>query len=209
MSLWLPYIKLRPSIAGEFKTFTLSDQSIEITWGQPRVIKSNILESSSGAYSIPATSDEVLKLFVIAQYDERNENQNRNNMVFDNIDLIECWLMINNQRVPNINYTMDFATKDYNRLYAALLEAGLNDINSETGCLIDYLNFGKLYPIICFNLSHHESYTDLNNLMIEFNWRLRNAPTKKYVFYFILTEKKTCELNMAQKKITMLKTLRM
>lgn len=53
-------------------------------------------------------------------------------MTFDPLDMVECWLMVNNARVPNVSYTMNFPNKDYySRLYAALLEAVLN-INAET-----------------------------------------------------------------------------
>lgn len=210
LSLWLPYVKFNSSVDGQFTKLILSDQSIDLNWRQPRVVKSNILENSSGSCNIPATTDEVMSLYVVPQYDERNENFSQNNMLFDNLDMIDCWLMVNNVRVPNINYTMDFEKKDYSRLYAALLDAGLNNLTSETGCLINYETFRSLYPIICFNLSFHEPYVNVSNLMIEFHWRLKSSPqNKKYVFYFVLIERKRCKLNMAEKKITMLNTLRM
>lgn len=74
--------------------------------------------------------------------------------------------MTNNARMSNISYTIDFSNKNYAGLYVALLKAGVNDINDETVCLVDLAQFGSLYLIICFNLSHHESYTDMRNLMI-------------------------------------------
>lgn len=69
---------------------------------------------------------------MIPQYDELNESFSHNHMTFDPLDMVECWLMVNNARVPNVSYTMNFPNKDYySRLYAALLEAVLN-INAET-----------------------------------------------------------------------------
>lgn len=41
----------------------------------------------------------------------------------------------------------------------------------EKELLIGYLKFGELYPIFCFDLSHHEDYTSLNNLRINFNYK--------------------------------------
>lgn len=207
ISLWLPYVKFSPSINKRFDEFLHSSRPIDVVWRQPRIVKSNILENASGSCSIPATSDEVLSLYVVPQYDERNESFTHNNMIFDHLDMTECWLMVNNVRLPVVNYTMDFGKKDYSRLYAALLQAGQNNHSDETGCLISYETFGKLYPIICFDLSAHESYTELSNLMIEFHWRLQKAPGKKYVFYFVLVERKLCQISMADKRITSLKTL--
>lgn len=210
LSLWLPYVRFKNSAAAKFSELRLSDKAVEINWNQHSIVKSNIFDkNSSGSYSIKATSDEVLSLYVIPQYTERYENEKHNNMLFDHLDMIECWLMINNVKVPTVSYMMDFKKRDYNRLYTALLESGLNTITSETGCMVNYSNFGKLYPIICFNLAHHQNYTDTNNLVIEFNWRLRNNTTKNYVFYFILQERKKCHLNIKNQDITMIKTLKL
>ena len=63
--------------------------------------------------------------------------------------------------------------------------------------------------MICSNLAHHENHTDTNNLTIEFNWRLRNNPSKNYVCYFILQERKKCYLNIKKQDITMIKTLKL
>lgn len=208
LSLWLPYVRFKNSAAAKFNELRLSDKTLELNWNQHSIVKSNIFyKNASGSYSIKATSDEVLSLYVIPQYTDRHESMKHNNMLFDHLDMTECWLMINNIKVPTVSYMMDFEKKDYSRLYAALLEAGLNNITPETGCMVNYSNFGKLYPIICFNLSHHPNYTDTSNLMIEFNWRLRNNTSKDYVFYFILQERKRCHLNIKNKDITMIKTL--
>lgn len=210
LTLWLPYVRFKNSAAAKFNDLRLSDKSVEINWNQHTIVKSNIFDkNANGSYSLRATSDEVLSLYVIPQYTERYENAKHNNMLFDNLDMTECWLMINNVKVPTVSYMMDFEKKDYNRLYTALLESGLNNITSETGCMVDYSSFGKLYPIICFNLAHHQNYTDTSNLMIEFNWRLRNNTTKNYVFYFILQERKKCYLNIKNQEITMVKTLKL
>ncbi|GFW69154.1 uncharacterized protein TNCV_1819081 [Trichonephila clavipes] len=210
LSLWLPYVRFKNSAATKFNELRLSDKNVEINWNQHSIVKSNIfLKNSSGSYTIKATSDEVLSLYVIPQYTDRYENAKENNMLFDNLDMTECYLMINNIKVPTVSYMMDFEKEDYNRMYASLLESGLNTITSETGCMVNYSNFGKLYPIICFNLAHHQNYTDTNNLTIEFNWRLRNNPAKNYVFYFILQERKKCYLNIKNQDITMIKTLKL
>lgn len=97
-------------------------------------------------------------------------------MIFDNQDMIEFWLSINKANEPYVNNAMDFPKKHYVKLSPALLGAGLNDISVETVFFLDYAQFGSLYLIIPFNLSHHKSYTDLSNLMIQFHWRLKLEP---------------------------------
>ena len=209
LTLWLPYVKFKNMADVKFNELRLSDKEIEINWNQHSIVKSNIFsKNSSGSYSLQATSDEVLSLYVIPQYTDKNENAKHNNMLFDHLDMSECWLMINNVKVPIVSYMMEFDKCDYNRLYTAFLESGLNTITPETGCMVSYTNFGKLYPIICFNLAHHQNYSDTSNLNIEFNWRLRNNTTKDYVFYFILKERKKCHLNIKSQNVSIIKTLK-
>ena len=82
-----------------------------------------------------------------------------------------------------------------NRVYQALLHAEVND----AACLINKKTFAELYLIICFDLSHHENYIGLDNLRIEFNWELRNNTDEKYLFYFILKEKRKIILIKAER----------
>ncbi|GFY22240.1 uncharacterized protein TNCV_3298831 [Trichonephila clavipes] len=48
-----------------------------------------LINANSGFYTIKATSDEVLSLYVIPQYTDRYENAKENNMLFDNSDMAE------------------------------------------------------------------------------------------------------------------------
>ncbi|GFW00188.1 uncharacterized protein TNCV_2914701 [Trichonephila clavipes] len=117
LSLWLPYVRFKNSAATKFNELRLSDKNVEINWNQHSIVKSNIfLKNSSGSYTIKATSDEVLSLYVIPQYTSRYENAKENNMLFDNLDMTECYLMINKIKVPTVSYRMDFEKEDYNRI---------------------------------------------------------------------------------------------
>ncbi|GFY57416.1 uncharacterized protein TNIN_444311 [Trichonephila inaurata madagascariensis] len=108
LSLWLPYVRFKNSAAAKFNELRLSDKAVKINWNQHGVVKSNIFyKNSSGSYSLQATSEEVLSLYVIPQYTERYENAKHNNMLFDLLDMTECCLMINNVRVPTVSYMMD------------------------------------------------------------------------------------------------------
>lgn len=208
ISLFLPYIKFKNSAEKIYAEQQLSADKIDIHWNQYEIYRVNTIhKDNSGVYYIPASSDEILRLFVVPQYLERSDNLKKNNMIFDNLDMIECWFTVNGISKPHEHYVMDFTKKEYNRLYEAFLETFYNTNNTETGCMTDYLTFGKLYPIICFNLSYHEDYTSLNNLRVGFHYKLRNQTTKDYIFYIVTEVRKRCVLNMTKQEITMIKTL--
>lgn len=96
-----------------------------------------LMENGSGSYSSPATSDEVLRFYVIHQFNEQNESFSHNTIMFDPLNIVECWLMVNNARVPNVSYTTEFPYKNYYRLFAVFLGSELNYIDDEWGCLLD------------------------------------------------------------------------
>lgn len=207
-TLWLPIVELYPSIDAEFKSMALNSKPIEITWCSAVIIKGNTETTKGGSCHIRTTSDEVLSVSVIPQYIEKENNQNQNNMIFDNLDLIKCHMTCNNNQIPLEQYEMSFkdGELDYNRCYSELLAAGLNTHNTESGCLISYENYGRLYPIIHFNLSNHPEYVNIANLRLEFKWELRTIPNKPYRFYFIVNEKRRGLLDMGKNKFDSLES---
>lgn len=74
----------------------LSKHPFYLMWRQSTVVKSNTPRSNSGSYNIFVTSDAVLRLYVISQYDERNDSFVYNPMIgYNSLGMIECWLMVN------------------------------------------------------------------------------------------------------------------
>ena len=111
-------------------------------------------------------------------------------MIFDNLDITECWYTINGIPKPSEHYMMNFSDGEWNRLFEKLLKKLIVNKNSETIPLCDYLKFAKLYPIIAFDLSNHENYISLNYLRITFQYKLKNQTNRDYVFYFIMEVRK-------------------
>ena len=58
---------------------------------------------------MPLSSDENLTLNVVPKYLERIDNFKKNNLIFDNLDIIVCWYTINGILKPSEHCTMDFS----------------------------------------------------------------------------------------------------
>lgn len=208
LSLLLTHVQLKNNAEEMYNKLLLSDHPISIKWNHYEISRTNRIDRDiSGTYQIPALSDEVLTLIVIPQYFDRSENYKENNMIFDNLDMVECWYSINGIPKPSEHYKMEFTNGEWNRPFEELLKKLIINKNTETAALIDYLKFAKLYPIITFDLSNHENYTSLNNLRITFHYKLKKQTNKEYVFYFITEVRKNTTLNMKKKTITMINSL--
>lgn len=206
MTLWLPHARLTPNLEAQYLQDISKD--VEIHWCSARLVKGNSVDKNqTGSIIINTTSDELRNVFVVPQYIDRENNQSENNMIFDHLDMMRCYLRINNEKYPIEDYIADFSISNYARYYSDFLSAGNKNIGSENGCLVSYEKYGKLYPIIHFNVANHQSYTGVSNLKIEFNWSLRAATAKAYRFYFILIEKRKGVMNMENNTFDILKTL--
>ena len=207
LSLKLAHIKLKNSGRVNFDKLVASGKNIDIYWNNYDIYRINQIDKHNrGSYNIPASTDEILKLYVIPQYTDRTDNIKSNNMIFDNLDMIECWYSING--IPKLaeHYMMDFNNKEWNRLYEAFLEVTTNK-STETAPLLDYFKFGELYPIICFDLSKHEDYISVGSLTVSFNYRLRNDTNKAYVLYIITEVRKRSTINIKKLKLNEVESL--
>jgi hypothetical protein len=205
MKLFIPNVELHPDKEGEMLSSITND--LKLFWTSGNVSVSNEFESMSGSVKVINSSYEISQILVIPQYSERLNDQSKNNMIFDNLNLRSCYLKIANVQHPSIHYEVNFSSpKNWLTYYNELLRAGGKTDYSD-GPLISYKNYDKLYPIIAFNLGAHEKYTSISSLDIIFNFNLAVAPTKKFKFYFIIIDKREGSCNFKNQNFRILSTV--
>ncbi|GIX90852.1 uncharacterized protein CDAR_551961 [Caerostris darwini] len=184
ITLWLPHVRLNPEVSVKYLAFLESNEDLEIEWVAPILRESDSLGDSSGTIPVKLLADDIVSILVIPQYVERENNENQNNMVFDNLDLTSCSITINDIRYPKDGYKLSFKEGEINCSlpYLEFLKIFGNIKNTESGCLITLDEYINIYPIIPFDTSNHQPFINVKNLNIEFSWNLRNTPAKKYCF---------------------------
>ncbi|GIY65915.1 uncharacterized protein CDAR_317371 [Caerostris darwini] len=98
ITLLLPHVRLNPEVSVKYLTFLESNEDLEIEWIAPILRESDSLGDSSGTIPVKLLADDIVSILVIPQYVERENNENQNNMVFDNLDLTSCSITINDIR---------------------------------------------------------------------------------------------------------------
>ncbi|GIY03565.1 uncharacterized protein CDAR_554241 [Caerostris darwini] len=184
ITLWLPHVRLNPEVSVKYLAFLESNKDLEIEWVTPILRESDSLGDSSGTIPVKLLADDIVSILVIPQCVERENNENQNNMVFDNLDLTSCSITVNDIRYPKDGYKLSFKEGEINCSlpYLKFLKIFGNVRNTESGCLIALDECINLYPIIPFDTSNHPPFINVKNLNIEFSWNLRNTPAKKYRF---------------------------
>ncbi|GIY82082.1 uncharacterized protein CEXT_75311 [Caerostris extrusa] len=157
ITLWLPHVRLNPEVSVKYLAFLESNEDLEIEWVAPILRESDSLGDSSGTIPVKLLADDIVSILVIPQYVERENNENQNNMVFDNLDLTSCSITINDIRYPKDGYKLSFKEGEINCSlpYLEFLKIFGNIRNTESGCLITLDEYINLYPIIPFDTSNH------------------------------------------------------
>ncbi|GIY37103.1 uncharacterized protein CEXT_326981 [Caerostris extrusa] len=114
ITLWLPHVRLNPEVSVKYLAFLESNEDLEIEWVAPILRESDSLGDSSGTIPVKLLADDIVSILVIPQYVERENNENQNNMVFDNLDLTSCSITINDIRYPKDGYKLSFKEGEIN-----------------------------------------------------------------------------------------------
>lgn len=133
-------------------------------------------------WRITSSSHRPVRMFVIFQYLNRYNDQTKNNMIFDhlNIDRIHC--RIGSQQFPKEEYQCNFndgTEEDISRLYNAYLHMGNNINDLDSGASLCYSDFKNLYPIFCFDLKAQDNqiWRNVTEIDIQLRVHFRDALT--------------------------------
>ena len=116
----------------------------------------------------------------------RDTNSSFNSVIFDHMNLERAQVRINSVQFPKEEFEADFSdtANDYQRLFHSFLQAGMKLLDADTGSQVNYVDFKALYPILHFDVSHHEDnlYATSTTADIEVRLQLRTPPTARTIF---------------------------
>ena len=102
------------------------------------------------------SSPEVPRFIIIGFQDGKNNDQERNNSQFDNLNIKNIYVMLNSNRYPALDYDLDFPTQKIGRAYGDVAEFrskffNINELISNP-CISAY-EYKNLYPLFLFDVS--------------------------------------------------------
>ena len=102
------------------------------------------------------TSPEKPRFLVVGFQTDREGNLLKNLGLFDNCNLKNAFVLLNNQRYPAMDYNADFVKNRYNGLYREFYQFmqkfyGISD--SVTSTAVDPVAYKHLFPLIVFDVS--------------------------------------------------------
>ena len=102
------------------------------------------------------SSPEVPRFIIIGFQEEKNNDQEKNNSQFDNLNVKNIYVMLNSNRYPALDYDLDFPTQKIGRAYGDVAEFrskffNINELISNP-CISAY-EYKNLYPLFLFDVS--------------------------------------------------------
>lgn len=205
ISLWLPIVK--PTISTELSLTEkiANESSIIYGWNAINCYRSNVWTSNSGCYNVVNNLHKISMIYVVFMDAKREDNFTETMMVFDNMNLERIHVKINGEQIPKYEYESNFSPEnlDYQRLYSAFLSCNYTQ-DLDEGTMVNYKNFGTLYPIICFDVTKandEEIYNKLKTADVSIHWALRNYDNTRYRIFVVVESQRIAKVNVQDDKI--------
>ena len=102
------------------------------------------------------SSPEVPRFIIIGFQEEKNNDQEKNNSQFNNLNVKNIYVMLNSNRYPALDYDLDFPSQKISRAYGDVAEFrskffNINELISNP-CISVY-EYKNLYPLFLFDVS--------------------------------------------------------
>ena len=136
----------------------IKDQAVlSVDFRMRQCITTTVPVSTSFFWRVGLRSSPEKPRFLIVGFQTARENdQEKNLSLFDHCNLINAYVLLNNDRYPMIDFHADFAKNHYENFYMEFYQFikkyyGIND--SVTSTAVDPILYKKLYPIIVFDVT--------------------------------------------------------
>jgi hypothetical protein len=180
LSWFVPIVTPSLTTMVKLETYLASGATNSLYWESYNVYRTDIRDDKNAQLRITSTQHKPSHIYVVFQKTTRTENQGGTNMIFDHMNLSKIQVKVGNKKVPDEAYSCDFypISLDYSRVYSSFLSAGYKHIDVDTGTIISYNDFAKLYPIFHFDLTSQESSIFENSTTPEItvNYTLEGTP---------------------------------
>ena len=202
ISLWMPKVKPSLKIESELDSMLLKGHIKNLYFEQMRVYRTMFQPTETSMtwrITIQPGTELPRHVFIAFQSNERDNNQEMNNMVFDNANLRRISCRINSVQYPEREFECNFtqANRNYSRLYMSFLEAVNKYQDTDTGAQISAEDWASLYSIIHCDVSKHSDRLKNSSADIEIRFNLggnfrnivNNADTPFYVYAVVLSDR--------------------
>ena len=125
------------------------------------------------------SSPEVPRFIIIGFQTEKSNNQERNNALFNNLNIENIYVMLNSNIYPALDYDLDFPSQKIGRAYGDVAEFrskffNINELISNP-CISAY-EYKNLYPLFLFDVSKQSERLKYSTTDIQVKVTFKDPP---------------------------------
>ena len=143
-------------------------------------------------------------MLLVAQKSKKDSSYTRNNMVFDHMNINRIEMTVNGYEYPQEYFKCDFseAKEDYSNAYQRYLQLGYKHKNVGSGTIVSYNDFKTVNPLLCFDVSKHESniYWSGSTADIGIKLLLDQVPANQYNIYCVIFSERKAIMEVIDSK---------
>ena len=154
---FMPHVM--PADKDKMELYKIIERKEKVSVGYRMIQCTSISVPQSNSFSwrlSVKSSPEVPRFIIIGFQTDRNNNQERNNSQFNNLNIKNIYVMLNSNRYPALDYDIDFPSQKIGRVYGDVAEFrskffNINELISNP-CIGAY-EYKSLYPLFLFDVS--------------------------------------------------------
>ena len=139
------------------------------------------------------SSPEKPRWIIIGFQTDKENDQERNPAIFDNVNVKDIYVNLNNRKYPEVSYNLSFPQQQFSRAYGDAADFRAKYYNLDEICSnsnINPMDYKTLYPLFVFDVSKQSerlksSITDIH-IKALFN---ANPPANTQVYALVISDK--------------------
>lgn len=144
---------------------------------------------------------------VVGFQTNKNETQQQNPAVFDNLNLTSASARLNTENYPNEDLTINFPTNNYTLLYEMFdnFKKEYYGFNSLVGgTQANFSAFRNLYPIIVFDVRHQNEKIAVGIIDMQLKFKFQNVVPANTMAYVTIISDRAYQLKSDGKNLVMI-----
>ena len=194
ISWFMPHIDPALAERAEFVKQVDGKISVPVAFTSRQSDTIDVLPTTNFTWSLGfRTSPEKPRYLIIGFQTAKYLNQTANAAIFDHIQVKNAYVMLNQERYPQIDYDISFSNNEVSRIYNAAAKFsinyyGMNELITHSN--ITPSDFKKLFPIFVFDLTRQRDKIKSSVIDMRFIATFEaNAPANTKAYALLISDK--------------------
>ena len=194
ISWFMPHVTPADKDKMELYKIIQRKEKIPVGYRMIQCENASIPQATSFSWRLSVKSSPEVPRFIIVGFQTGKENdQEQNPSIFDNVNVTNIYAMLNSERYPTTDYNISFLAQKFSRVYGDVTEFrakffNMDDLVSNPN--ITPSDYRTLYPLFLFDVSKQSEKIKYSTTDIKIKMHFsRNVPANTQAYAVIISDR--------------------